>query len=243
MNRRWSGLTTRSLKLFSALKTDADRGEIAHRAHGRLPDPAHFLRAVIAGQHPVAHGQILDRDLRAGRQRDVGATGKAGTGDFGEFLGRLGGVDTDQRIIRARGQAGQGQQVNLRDISGGVGFHNHDGIGCLPVGRHQGQRAIQMQRRTRDTCGAFGGNLEPVLQHLDRQLHRPRLRAERIGVVQLKLVRKGKRIAHVRPVRRRKNFGGIDGHRVGRCLWEVRFAHGESVCSDQEFCGLFKALQ
>ena len=100
-----------------------------------------------------------------------------------------------------------------------------------------------MQGRTRDTCGAFGGNLEPVLQHLNSQLHRPRLRAERIGIVQLKLVRKGQRIAHVRAVRRCETLGGIDGHRMGRCLWEVRFAHGESVCSDQEFRGVFKALQ
>ena len=115
-------------------RTDADRGEIAHRAHGRLADPAHFLRAVVAGQHAVAHGQILDRDLRAGRQRDVGATGKAGTGHFGKFLGGLFGVDAHQRIIGARRQVGQGQQVNLRDIPGAVGFDNHDGIGGLPVG-------------------------------------------------------------------------------------------------------------
>ena len=73
------------------------------------PDPADRLAAMVARQHLVAGGQLLDRLLRAGGERDHGAAGKGNAQKVREARIIWGLFHPEKCVIGGRGHRREGQ--------------------------------------------------------------------------------------------------------------------------------------
>ena len=198
---------------------DQDRGEVAHRAHRVLADPANGLRAVIAGEHAVADAQILDRALFTGGQRDPRAAGEGDAGDL--CKARQGGfaVDADQQVIGSGLERGQWQAVDLGDVAVGIDLDQHQQLGHVAGAGHEGEAGIEHHGRPGPPQRRILGDGEmPVIGGMEREPGRGRAGGEFIAVFGHQLIREAEPVAHVGAVRHPQHGRRVDGQGMGRAV-------------------------
>ncbi len=167
---------------------------------GLHPRPAHLLRAVVAGEHPVAGRKRFDRHLPPVGHGDAGAAGEGDGGGGGQPVGGAVAVDGDEGVAGLFRKCCKRMEIDLRDRAlPVVHFNKNKHFPGLTGGVHEGEQAVEVERRTGPANGAVGPDTEgPGLVGGGKgEAHRAGVFAEHVDIFVDKFGSVGQRIAIV----------------------------------------------